>query len=77
MLLQMAFLMATSATLEVVAKDTDEASVQSYLTLANTLLLSYQKAAQMLADRQQSLGEAQRKTEDKSHVYALIMVACP
>lgn len=72
--MQMAFLMATSATLEGAAKSTGEAARGVCLELANSLLLRHQKAAQALADRQQSLGEPAGRAGDKSHVYMLMMV---
>ena len=73
--MQMAFLMSASATLEGVAKGDEEAAPGDYLNLANIMLARYKKAAQALADRQQSLGEP-TKSGDKSRVYMLMMVTC-
>ena len=76
--LQMAFLMAASASLEHAneARGSEKVAVDS-VDMAIRMLKSYKQAAQALSDRHQTLGSAPSKTEDKSHHYMLIMVLAP
>lgn len=74
----MAFLMAASATLENAKelRESDKAA-DDCVEAAKDMLKNYKQAAQALIDRHQNLGSAPIKTEDKSHVYMLIMVTTP
>ena len=76
--LQMAFLMAASATLEN-AKEVRESEKVSAdaVDMASRMLKSYKQAAQALSDRNQTLGLAPSKTDNKSQHYMLIMVMAP
>lgn len=73
--MQMAFLMSASASLEGATKESEDTQVQMCYGLAQKMLLRYTGAAQALADRRQSLAEPPSKAEDKQHVYKLIMVS--
>lgn len=76
--LQMAFLMAASATLED-AKEVrgSDTAADDCVEIAREMLKNYKQAARALTDRHQNLGSAPTKTEDKSQVYMLIMVTTP
>ncbi|DBA79640.1 TPA: hypothetical protein ACH3X1_008321 [Trebouxia sp. C0004] len=71
--MQMAFLMSASASLEGATKEIEDTEVAVCYGLAHNMLLRYTGAAQALADRRQSLAEPPSKAEDKQHVYKLIM----
>ena len=72
---QMAFLMAASASLEGAdhSKHSDR-DRESSLNMAMHLLSCCKKAAKAMADRHESLGAPASKREDKSQIYMLIMV---
>lgn len=76
--LQMAFLMAASATLENARQARDSKKVANdSVGMASSMLKSYKQAAQALSDRHQTLRSAPSKTEDKCQHYVLIMVTAP